>query len=306
MGTALIQVYGAHGKMAYAIVPIAICMNIYFALSFSHLGFQGVCHSAMDMFEYYCGPYLGKAFKALTIVFLFLSPLCMVSGFGASLNQHYGIAPWIGAVIMAVLCLITVLMGLKRLVNIVGAVGPIIIILCLLVGGYSIITNIDGLAAGLQASLEIPIVKYNDSWFISGLLEAAWAPLILGPFMIACCSTVKTEKEARTGSILGLLGVALATTTIITCYFCQYAEVSQNPIPTLYIVNSISPSLASVFIIIVFLGIYSSAVPSQFNFCDTFMPKSTSNASEGQKKNSAASIQDVWLMITGSCAKGTC
>lgn len=276
-GTGLMQVYGSHGKMAYAIIPIAICMNIYFAVSFFKLGFSGKIktENAMSMFEYYCGPYLGKAFKWLTIIYMILSPTCMIAGFGASANQYFDIPTWIGSIFMGICCFITVLLGLKKLVDIVGTIGPFIIIMSILVGAYSVLTNWQGLSEGLVLAEHADILKYNDSWFISGLLESAWAPLILGPFLISCCGTINSAKEGITGGIIGLLGQSLATAVMITAYFCQFAEVSQNMLPTLFIVTQISKGLAGMFLLILFLGVYSSAVPSQFNFCANFFPEKT-------------------------------
>jgi uncharacterized membrane protein YkvI len=274
-GTGIIQIYGPHGAKGIGIGLIGMALMTFFAYAFTDTAFKNVCHNSMDLFEYYCGPFVGKAFKWLTVVFLFLSPLCMVSGFGATLSQQWGYAPWVGSVAMAIACLITVLLGLKKLVDIVGAVGPVIAILCIAIGGYSFICNIDGLSEGLRASAEIDIVKYSKSWVVSGLLEAAWAPLILGPFVLSFSKTVRTKTEARLGSILGIVGYYAATALVVLCYFCQYAEVCKNPIPTLYIVNSINPAFGRAFVIIVALAVYSSAVPSQFNFCDTFAQEKT-------------------------------
>lgn len=289
-GTALMQVYGSHGIMMFGILAIQVLMDAYFAYSFIHLGFKGICNNTLDIFEYYCGPYIGKAFKVLTIVFLFLSPLCMVSGFGATANQQWGWKPWIGAVVMAVVCLITVLLGLKKLVNILGAAGPTIIVLCLLIGGYTLFANIDGLSAGMAASAGSDILKYNDSWFISGLLADAWAPTILGPFLVACCKTINSEKEGRTGCILGAVGVAAALAVMVLSYMCQFDAIKTEPIPTLFLVNSISPKFAQVFMVVVFLAIYTSAVPSQFNLVDIF-------AKEGTKKYVVIAV----ITVLASC-----
>lgn len=276
-GTGIMQVYGAHGKMAYAIFPIAILLNIYLAVSFVNLGFSGKVEpgNAMSMFEYYCGPYLGKAFRWLTIIFMLLSPTCMVSGFGASLNQFFGIPTWIGCIIMGIACFITVILGLKRLVDVVGTVGPVIIVISIVIGILSIVGNYEGFTEGVVLSAGADIVKYNDSWFISGLLEAAWAPLILGPFLISCCGTINSKKEGLLGCITGVFGQYLATAVMLTAYFCQFSEVSHNMLPTLYIVTQLSSKLAGVFLFILFLGVYSSAVPSQFNFCANFFQEKT-------------------------------
>ncbi len=278
-GAGLMQVYGAHGKMAYAIIPVAIALNCYLAISFIGLGFSGKVkpENSMAMFEYYAGPYLGKAFRILTVIFMLLSPTVMIAGFGASLNQHFNVPTWIGSVIMGAACFLTVILGLKKLVDVVGTVGPVIVILTIVIGAISIGANWGGFQEGLVLSAGADIVKYNDSWFISGLLEAAWAPLILGPFVISCCATINSFKEGLMGSILGVIGQYVAAAVMITAFMCSFAQVSQNQIPTLYIMTQISKGLAGLFLILLFLGVYSSAVPSQFNFCANFFPERTRN-----------------------------
>lgn len=274
-GTGIMQVYGSHGMKAYAIIPIAMIMFIYFVVSFFKLGFKGTCKNSMDIFEYYCGKRVGTIFKIMTIVFMFLSPTCMISGFGATLSEYFGTPAYVGSLIMGAFCLATVLLGLKKLVNIVGVVGPVIIILTLWIGGSSVLNNWGGFQEGVKLSMEADILKYSNSWFVSGLLESAWAPLILGPFLVSCASTVKSEKEAITGGVLGVFGYGAAIATMVTAYFCQFAAVSQQMVPTLYLALQLSSKLTMVFVVMVFLGIYSSAVPSQFNFCATFFPEKT-------------------------------
>ena len=274
-GTGFVQCFGGHGKMAYVIVLMGFLMSVYFAITFIKLGFSGELSSPMDMFEYYCGPYLGKAFKYLTLIYMCMSPIVMIAGFGASFNQHTGAPVWVGSLIMGTLCMITVLLGLRKLVDIVGTIGPIIIVLVLILSSYYIYTNGSGIAEGMRISTQLDILKYNDSWFITGLMEAAWAPMILGPFLVACTSTIKNEREGIYGSILGAIGHYIGDAMLVTAFFCTFAEISKNQIPTLYMVTRISASFAPIFVMILFLGVYSSAVPSQFNFCSNFFPEKT-------------------------------
>ena len=65
----------------------------------------------------------------------------MIAGAGATLQQQFGIQPVIGAVIIAALAGLTVMLGLNKLVDIIGKIGPAIIVLCLLAGLVGIING---------------------------------------------------------------------------------------------------------------------------------------------------------------------
>lgn len=274
-GQELVQYFCSFGIWGYLGIIVSMLLHVYMAYSFLTLGFRKQFHNSMEVFEYYCGPKLGRAFQWLAISFLFLSPTVMISGFGATLSQYYNTPVIVGSLIMGALCLLTVLAGLKRLVDIVGTVGPVIIVITLVIGVYAIITNLDGLAAGIAVAPSIEVPQVSQFWFVSGFLDASWAPLIIAPFLVAVATTVNYEKEAIRGGLLGIVFYGLAGATMVTAFFCQYAEVSANLVPTLYLVTNISKSLSIVFMIVVFLGIYSSAVPSMFNFCAAFFQEKT-------------------------------
>ena len=213
--------------------------------------------------------------KLLGIIFLFLSPVVMISGFGASVAQHFGAPAAIGAVIIGIACIITILLGLRKMVDILGVIGPIIIIITLLTGGIWLAQHLDTLSSGMSIAPSITTLKMGSGWLESGILYATWAPMISLPFLAAAGTTVNSKKDAMLGGVLGTIFYGLACAMMVASFFTDYENVGKMSVPTLFLANNISPVLGYAFLAVIFLGIYSSAVPSLFNFCASFYKEGT-------------------------------
>ena len=118
--------------------------------------------------------------------FPFASYFVMIAGAGATLQQQFGIQPAIGAIIIAALAGLTVMLGLNKLVDIIGKIGPAIIVLCLLAGLVGII---NGNLSFQEAEVLIPgsgIIAASGTWWGSMIsyldlaccgLHHSWQPL---------------------------------------------------------------------------------------------------------------------------------
>lgn len=275
-GQELLQYFGAYGALGFGAIVIAMILHGYAAASFLTVGNEQQFERPIDAFDYYCGPVLGKLFKLLSIVFLFLSPVVMIAGFGASVMQHFGLSSTVGATIIGVACIVTILLGLRKMVDILGVIGPIIIIITLFTGGIWLINHVDMLAEGVKLAPTLGGLKMGMNWVDSGVLYAAWAPMISLPFLAASATTVDSSKDAALGGVLGTVFYGLACAMMVAAFFTDYANVGNQMVPTLYLANNISPILGYAFLTVIFLGIYSSAVPSLFNFCASFCKEGTS------------------------------
>ena len=149
-GQELLQYFGAYGVYGFGAIVIAMILHTYCSVSFLKAGHEQQFESSLDIFDYYCGKTLGKIVKLLSVVFLVISPMVMIAGFGASLNQFFNVPLGVGAGIMGVLSIITVLLGLRKMVDIIGAIGPVIIVVTLLTGGIFLVTHVDTFASGMD------------------------------------------------------------------------------------------------------------------------------------------------------------
>ena len=70
------------------------------------------CQDTNSIFDYYCGKYLGPLLKWAVAIVMFLVTSIMFSGAGATLEQQYGLAPVVGRLSMAIITILTVVLGL--------------------------------------------------------------------------------------------------------------------------------------------------------------------------------------------------
>lgn len=121
-GQASLQYFCAYGAWGFAGIVIDCALHLFLLLAFFKLGHKMQFENPLAIYTYYCGDKVGKIFQALSIGLLYSAPVVMISGFGASLNQHFGVPTQVGSVLLGVLCLITIILGLKKLVNITGSI----------------------------------------------------------------------------------------------------------------------------------------------------------------------------------------
>lgn len=269
-GQELLQYFATYGIFGFGGIVIAMLLHGYATSAFLGLGVDQKFDRAIDAFDYYCGPLFGKVFRWLSVIMMFLSPVVMIAGFGAAVNQYFGVPLFVGTVIMGLACGLTVLLGLYKMVDILGVIGPIIIIITLLTGGIWLAGHMDSISAGAQLAPAMGGLKIGRNWVESGVMYAAWAPMASLPFLVSCATTVKSRKDAVLGGILGTVFYGFACVMMLAAFFSDYANVRLQSIPTLYLANNISTILGYAFLVVIFLGIYSSATPGLFNFCSAF------------------------------------
>lgn len=264
-----------YGIWAYAGIAVAMLLHLYLIINFFKVGYERKFESPLDVFTYYCGEKLGKVFQILALGLMFGAPVVMISGFGATLNQYFGIPNALGSTILAVLSFLTIVLGLRKLIDICGAIGPIIIVVAIGTGLYYLTKNIDSLAHGVAVAESLPINRIAPFWLISGLYYTTCTPMHSAPFFTATAATVKYQKEAIYGGILGVFLYAAAVVTMTSAIFTNIEELSTKMVPNLAIADSISPLLGMTFVVIIFLGIYSSCVPSMLSLCKSFKKEKT-------------------------------
>lgn len=274
-GQETLQYFCGFGIWGYAGIIIAMLLHVYLLTSFFKLGFDKKFDSPLEIFTYYCGNKVGKLFQILALGLMYSAPVVMISGFGAALNQHFGIPNQLGSVLLGVLCLITIILGLKKLVDIIGTIGPVIVIIAIGTGIYYLTQNVGTMAEGMAAAPTLPLSRIAPTWWLAGLYYTTCTPMHSAPFFAATAATFKVKKELIYGAVLGVILYAAADITMVSATFTNIVELSTKMIPNLYIANTISSVLGFAFIVIIFLGIYSSCVPSMFTLCASFRKEKT-------------------------------
>ena len=125
-----------------------------------------------------CGKYVGTFCDYYSTLFCYMSFFVMVGGASSTLHQEYGLPAWVGGVVLTALAVITVVGGLNSMVDAIGAVGPVIVVLCIAIGVITLIRDGGDVGAGLDiiknaayegAANGETIKSAGSNWLVSGL-----------------------------------------------------------------------------------------------------------------------------------------
>lgn len=290
-GQEIVQYYTAYGMHTLSVLAVFVIAFLYYNFAFANAGAEEKFEKANDIYKYYCGKHLGTFFDYYSTIFCYMSLWVMVGGAGKNLNEAYGLPIWVGAVILVILSVITVIGGLNSLVDAIGIVGPVIVVLCITIGVITFIRDAGNIGAGLEviktgayegAKAGETIKNAGSNWLISGLSYAGFVLLWFASFTTAL-ATQNSKKELRYGIIWGTIALAIA---IIVVSFAQIANINtagenglyvwNAGIPNLILANSIVPIFSKIFALVVFAGIYTTAVPLLYNPASRFAEEGTS------------------------------
>lgn len=274
-GQEIMQFFTYFGYYGIGAVIISLVLFSWFGGAIMETGYKLQLTSGNSIFKYYCGNILGTFFEWFTPLFLFAVFVIMISGGGATLNEYYGFNPYIGRVLIAILALATVLLGLDKLIKIIGMIGPVIIGCSLLIGILSIIKNPDGLKQATEIMATIDVPRAASSWWLSGFLYAAYSFVGVAPFLAGMGASAKSKKDAILGGTLGGFTLIVALMIMNLGLLANIKDIYTKQIPSLYLAHQVLPIIGVLFSVILLAGIYTTAVPMLWSVCNRFTKDST-------------------------------
>ncbi len=258
--------FGLWGSLGAGL--IAMILFSWFSASIMEDGRKLQLDDPNAIFAYYCGPAIGKFFEWFVPALLFLVVSIMISGAGATVAEHYGANPNIGRVAMAIAALATVLLGLKKLVRIIGYIGPVIVVFTIAMGLLSIAQNPAGIAASNQVIETLDVPKAASNWVFAGVLYAAFAVVGLMPFIAGIGKQAKNAKDTLYGGIFGGVAFMAGAMILSTGLLANLADVYDKQIPSLVVASKLFPLIGSIFALLLLAGIYTTAVPMLWTACN--------------------------------------
>lgn len=212
-------------------------------------------------YQYYCGKLLGTFFEIYTSIFMYLVFIIMVAAAGSITAEYYQLSEWIGRLILVALTLVTVLMGLNRLVDIVSKLAYGLLLFALTIGIANIFLHPDGLSKAAAFLAQHEVTKAADTWYISGLIFAAMGGVLLTPFLFRLGSLATSRREAKIGGWIGGGAFAMAVTLMAFGILVDIQALSHKEIPFLSISQQLFPGVALVFSLVLAAAVFSTAVP---------------------------------------------
>ncbi|MFR3273423.1 MAG: hypothetical protein ACLTQI_06225 [Slackia sp.] len=136
-------------------------------------GYKHAKSADFSSFRFFCGKYVGTFLEWFTILFCFLVGIIMISGAGATFNQYFGLPQFAGSVLMAAIALASALLGMNRIVKVLGSIGPVAIVFLIIIALAALLTNWNNLSnadAAIAAAGDSVVRGVGDSssWWIVG------------------------------------------------------------------------------------------------------------------------------------------
>ena len=274
-GQESLQYFTAHGWWGIVAIIIVVLLFSWLLASLTEWGRMNRDNKA-DPFTDICGKVVGSILRYCVPVFVFMIAVTMFAGAGALLGDVFHMPTWVGATGMAIVVAITLMFGFRNLVEIIGRIGPLIVVIIGIVALWVVIENFAALADVPENMTKYQPAKASENWFIGTILYSTAILIIAVPFLTSLGredrslqSTVRPSilTGFLYGGVMGLCALALLATLPMV-----YDEAT----PLVMLGIDLAPWLGYVFSLITLLGIYSTAAPMLWTVADQFPIKSRS------------------------------
>ena len=281
-GQEVMQYFSGWGNLwapiLVGVLTLALAAGTY--VTYAYAGRTRGIDSLNGVFEFYTGKVIGKLFTVFAWLFNTCCFTFMISGFGSTLNQQWGLALPIGCAIAVVLAVGTAILGLGKIVDVIGKIGPVIVILTLIISLIAAFTYFPRIAAGneLINSGAVEVTRAGSSPLTAGLSYAGCNLLLVSAFVARIGYDIRGYKFKYSKIIL----IAGSASIVIVAYFCgmnhigNIEEATHSAIPNLLLANNIlgggaGAVLGTVFAIVILLAIYSTICPMVWTVVSTFI-----------------------------------
>ncbi len=277
-GQEIMQFFTSYGLGGIGALVIAFVIMTYCSAVIMEDSHRMQLTSAASIFTHYCGRWLGGLITLYVPFLLFSIFVIMISGAGATLSEYYGINPYVGRVAMSVLAASTAALGLNKLTEIIGRIGPLIIAFIVVIGLISAFGSDVTFQEATQTAVELNIPRAAPTWWMSGFLYSAFCTTTAVSFFAGMGTQAKGCRNARISGFLGgALFIAAAIVINLGMLFNIEALVGKE-IPVLYMADHISPISGVIFSVVLICGIYTTAVPMLWSTVNIFSEDGTKKA----------------------------
>lgn len=260
-GQEVLQFFTASGTKGILAAGIFLVIMSATALSLCAVGQKMQFENPYDVFEYYCGKWVGSVYVWYSVILNYCVFVVMLAGGGATINQYYGTPVYVGTAFIGILALGTAILGMEKMIKIIGVIGPIKILFVIILGVSALATVMHSPNLLWDAGKVVPTLGFksaSSNWAWSGALYTFLCIMVSIPFLISCGSSAKNLREAKAIGVVGTVGFTIAVIMLIISELINYKLILGKQVPTLEIAASISPVLEMIFSLLIIVAIYSA------------------------------------------------
>ena len=259
----VMQYDASYGSRFWIVVLVSAVIYLYTNLSFAWNGNRYQIKRGGEIYRVYCGKWIGYFFDYFSAFFCYMCFIVMCGGANSTAMEQWGLPNGVGASILAVAVIATAVFGLNGILKVLDKLGPIIILLILVIAIGALVIGGSNLSAGFQTvdsgAYQIEQVGNNNPFF-SGASYGGFVILWFATFLSEIGAKNKL-KEVNVGMILSAIGIFAATILCSLALIANIDDAWNSGIPAIVLANKIHLVFGTIFAVIIFLGIFTTAVP---------------------------------------------
>ena len=188
--------------------------------------------------------------------------IAMTAAGGSLLNQQFGMSKAVGGIIIAILCIITVLGDFERVSKVFRLMIPvlftvgIITILLTIRADFPQSGPVDGYTPG----------RMSPDWPVSALVFMAYNTLGMIAMSGNSAINAKDSKNAYAGAVAGTLCLGALTILLLRALLTDMAFSAELDLPMLGFAGRLSPVLSIIYAVILYGAVYSTGASTYYGF----------------------------------------
>jgi uncharacterized membrane protein YkvI len=262
-GQEILQFFTRFGAMGLAGLMVATVMFIVFGYIIMDLGKKLHASSYLEIIMYSGGNRIGIIIDSIITVFLFGSFTAMIAGTGALFSQQLNFPYFIGNILMAILTALTVMTGIKGVINSISFVVPFLLIAVIGTSIFSFINSPPNITA---SSAIIGTNGLINNWFMAAVLYVSYNIIISVAVLGPLGSEARNRNCVRNGAILGGLGLGLGSVMIYLSLTGNISEILGLEVPMIFVAGKISSTVQTIYSLVLIAEVYTTAVGSLYGF----------------------------------------
>lgn len=274
-GQETIQYFSGYGYMGIAVGIINFLMMYLTYVAYAYAGRTRGLANLNEVATFYAGKYAGKLFEIFAWLFVACCFIFMCSGGASTFNQQWGVPMPIATAIMVVAAVATAIFGLKRTVDVIGWLGPVIVCFTLIVGLISAFTFFPRISEGIALldSGAVTITRGTNHWLTAGFSFGGCSLLLVSNFVSTLAYDQREYKFGRFKMILftGAFFISAVSVLMGLNHLGNIEEAATVAIPNLALASHIMGSVGTLFAVVIILAIYSTICPSLWNTINFFI-----------------------------------
>lgn len=192
-------------------------------------------------------------------IFLLISFIVMVSGFGAYFNQEFNIPAILGAIIIAILAFFTFFKDIDGIVKINIFLIPILIFLIILLGFKEDFSSF--------TVNSLPTTS-GFSWILRSVLYASYNSIVLIPIIINLQNLILYKKQVKYVIGITLLIMVLISLVIYSVLSLNILEIKNIDIPIVFIANKFGIFYKYLYGLVILIAIFTTAISEGYSFLE--------------------------------------